>query len=163
MKVLDFALQMEEMGRNYYERLAAETSLNGIRAVFSMLAEEQQELYDTFQAMKRGASAHCNADSLTLDRAWQQFGRIFAGDGTSIALLKSDLDAYRHAVQVEADIVGFFEELAKSERNAEARAMLNEVAAVERKSYRRVETIHDFVAAPTWQLSWGEFSNLDEF
>ncbi|BDV44370.1 ferritin [Geotalea uraniireducens] len=163
MKVLDFALQMEELGKNYYERLAAETSLNGIRAVFSMLAEEQQELYDTFQAMKRGASAHCNADSLALDRAWRNFGKIFAAGSGTIDLLKNDLDAYRHAIQVEADIVRFFEELASSENNAEARALINEIAAMERKAYRRVENIHDFVAAPKWQLSWGEFSNLNEF
>uniref|UniRef100_A0A831XDN4 Ferritin n=1 Tax=Geobacter metallireducens TaxID=28232 RepID=A0A831XDN4_GEOME len=162
MKVLDFALEMEQMGKSYFERLAGETTVGGIRTVFNLLAREQQELYDTFLAMKRGASAHCNADSQALERARDRFAEIFAANGTAVDLLKEDLEAYEHAMKVEADIVRFFEELAEQERNEESRALLREIAAEERRHYDVVESIHDFVAAPKWHLNWGEFSNLKE-
>lgn len=162
MKVIDFALEMEEMGKDYFWRLANEASINGVRTVFTMLAEAQQELYDTFLAMKRGASVHCNADSRALERAREAFARIFAPDGALLDLLKTDLAAYEHAMQVEAAVVRFCEELAEQERDEEARALLREIAAEERRHYDTVESIHDFVAAPRWQLCWGEFSNLQE-
>lgn len=162
MKVIDFALEMEEMGKDYFRRLAAEASMTGVRTVFTMLAEEQQELYDTFLAIKRGASAHCNADSQALERARETFARLFAPDGAHLALLKTDLAAYEHAMQVEAAIVSFCEELAERERDEEARALLREIAAEERRHYDTVESIHDFVAAPRWHLCWGESCNLRE-
>jgi rubrerythrin len=162
MKVIDFALEMEEMGTDYFRCLANEASVSGVKAVFTMLAEEQQELYDTFLTMKQGASAHCNADSHTLERAREAFGKIFAQDGAHLELLKTDLAAYEHAMHVEAAIVRFIEELAERERDDEARALLREIADEERRHYDTVESIHDFVAAPKWQLCWGEFSNLRE-
>lgn len=162
MKVLDFALEMETIGKGYFERLANESSIAGIGTVFAMLAEEQQELYDTFQAMKKGASAHCNADSKALERARESFAQIFAEDGTALSLLKDDLEAYEHALKVESDIVNFLEEIARKEGDAEARALLMEILAEERKHYDTLESIHDFVAAPKWHLDWAEFSNLNE-
>jgi rubrerythrin len=162
MKVIDVAIELEEMGKHYFERLANETTLAGIKGVFEFLADEQEELYDVFQAMKRGASSHCNADSQALDQARGHFARIFAEDGGALGLLKDDLQAYAFAMAIENRIVSFFEDLAMHERDAESRALLQEIVAEERRHRETVAGVYNFVAAPKWQLCSAEFSNLRE-
>lgn len=160
MYVLNFALKMEKVGKEYFEKLAADSTLPGVKNIFRMLAEEQQELYDTFKAMQRQIDTPLLVDSAALERAIGIFSQIF--NAATIGLLKNDLDAYHYAMKVEAQIVGFFEEMAQQETNEEARILLQKIAAEEKKLYDTIENIHDFVAAPRTYLAGLEFSNLKE-
>jgi rubrerythrin len=160
MYVLNFALEMEKVGKEYFEKLASESTLPGIKNIFGMLADEQQQLYDTFKSLQSKVDTPLLVDSLALERAIDVFARIF--NEATIGLLKNDLDAYYHAMKIEAEIVTFFEDMAQKETNDDARTLLREIAAEEKKLYDTIETIHDFVAAPCTHLAWGEFSNLKE-
>ncbi len=160
MYVLNFALEMEKVGKEYFEKLAAESTLPGIKNIFTRLALEQQQLYDTFKAMQSKVDTPLLVDSQALERAIDIFTQIF-NEGT-IGLLKNDLDAYAHAMQIEAEIVKFLEYMAQKETNAEARTLLREIAEEEKKLDYSIESIHDFVAAPRTHLATGEFSNLKE-
>ncbi len=160
MYVLNFALEMEKVGKEHFEKLAAESTLPGIRKIFTMLAVEQQQLYETFTSMQSKVDTPLLVDSQALERAIDVFAKIF--NEATIGLLRNDLDAYNHAMRIEADIVNFFEDMAQKETNAEARALLREIAEEEKKLYTTIESIHDFVAAPNSHLAWGEFSNLKE-
>ncbi len=160
MYVLNFALEMEKVGKEYFEKLAAESTVPGIKNIFGMLAVEQQQLYETFKSMQSKVDTPLLVDSQALERAIDVFTRIF--NEATIGLLRNDLDAYGHAMKVEAEIVNFFEDMAQKETNADARMLLSEIAAEEKKLYDTIENIHDFVAAPYSHLACGEFSNLKE-
>lgn len=160
MYVLNFALEMEKVGKEYFEKLAAESTLPGIKKIFNMLAVEQQQLYDTFKSMQSKTDTPLLVDSQALERAMDVFGRIF--NEAAIGLLRNDLDAYVHAMRIEAEIVKFFEDMAQKEPNDDARMLLREIAEEEKNLYEAIESIHDFVAAPRSHLTWGEFSNLKE-
>lgn len=161
MNVFDFALQMEEDGKRYYEKLAAEASHTGLKRIFAMLADVEREHHDVFQTLKSGASA-ARADSRVLDRAKNIFQEMMAEKG-ALKTIKTDLDAYRHALKLEAESVRLYEEMAAKEKNEEVRELLQKIAEEEKHHYNIVENIHDFVAAPETYLAWGEFSNLREF
>ena len=146
MQILNFALEMEKVGKEYFEKLATETSLMGVKNIFYMLATEQQELIDTFKSLEGKKAAPLMIDSEALDRAKGIFAQIF--DEATIGILKDDLDAYRHALKVESDIFHFFESVAQLETNQDAKALLLEIAGEEKKVYDSIENLHDFVAVP---------------
>jgi hypothetical protein len=62
--------------------------------------------------------------------------------------IRDDLDAYRHALKIESEIVHFFESVAQLETNQDAKALLLEIAGEEKKVYDAIENITDFVAVP---------------
>ncbi len=152
MYVINFALHMEKVGKEYFEKLAKESSVTGIRNIFTMLADEQQEMIDTFKVLQSKVDSPLLVDSEALERARDIFARV----------LRNDLDAYRHALKIEAEIVMFFERMAQMETNEEARTLLMEIAEEEKKLFTTIENIHDFVAAPKTHLAGMEFSNLKE-
>jgi len=161
MYVINFAMEMEKVGKAYFEKLADETSLTGVKNIFKMLATEQQKLYDIFKAIESNANTPLLVDSKALERAMDIFAQLF--DEASKGILRSDLDAYEHAMKIEADIVKFFENMAQLETNQDAKTLLREISDEEKKVYNSIENIHDFVAAPKWNLESTEFSNLKEF
>ena len=146
MHILNFALEMEKVGKEYFEKLAAETSSTGVKNIFYMLATEQQELIDTFKSFERKNATPLVIDSEALDRAKGLFAQIF--NEATIGILKDDLDAYRHALKIESEIVHFFESVAQLETNQDAKVLLMEIAGEEKKVHDAIENITDFVAAP---------------
>jgi rubrerythrin len=161
MYVINFALEMEEVGKEYFDKLAEETSLTGIKNIFKMLAAEQQKLYDIFKAIENNANTPLSVDSKALERAIYIFAQIF--NEASKGILRNDLDAYEHAMKIEADIVKFFENMEQLETNRDAKTLLGKIADEEKKLYNKIESIYDFVVAPKWNLESTEFSNLKEF
>ena len=55
MNLFDFAMKMEMDGKAYYEKLATDTPVAGLRTIFTMLAADEQKHYDAVQAMKTGS------------------------------------------------------------------------------------------------------------
>lgn len=161
MNVFDFAMKMELEGKRYYEKIAAETPHAGLRNIFTMLAADEQKHYETVLAMKEGTAGGM-AESVVLTEARNVFDLLLAEKG-SMAPLKGDLGAYRHAMKVEADSVRLYEDLAKREKDQGIVQLLLKIANEEKKHFNILENIYDFVSSPLTYLAWGEFSNLKEF
>ena len=162
MYVLEFALKMEKIGKDYYEKLADETTVPGIKNIFRMLADDQQELYERFDTMRKNGGGLSMVTSEAFGRPRNIFRTIFNTNVQPVTALKNDLDAYRYALGIEARIVGLFEELAGKERNEEAKALLKKIGEEEKKLYSEIENICDFVAAPTWYPTSIEYSMVTD-
>jgi len=161
MNVFDFAMQMEKDGKTHYEKLAAGTTIVGLKKIFSMLAADEQKHFETIQAMKTGGYDSM-AGSISLDEAKNVFQGLM-NDRTLLGGLKKDLDGYLYAMKVEADSVKLYEDMAKKENRADIVQLLLKIANEEKKHYNIMENLYDFVLAPQNFLAWGEFSNLKEF
>lgn len=160
MNLFDFAMKMELDGKAYYEKLAAETPLSGLKTIFTRLAADEQKHYDAVQAIKAGV-AGAMADTTVLEEAKNLFESLM-GDKTIVGGLRKDLDGYRHAMKIEADSVRLYEDMAKKENNPETAQLILKIANEEKKHYNIMENLYDFVLAPQNFLAWGEFSNLRE-
>lgn len=160
MNVFEFAMKMELDGKAYYERMAAETSVNGLKTIFTMLAADEQKHYDTVLAMKEGAAGEM-ASTTVLERAKNVFQEL-TGEKGLLGGMKKDLDGYRHAMKIEADSVLLYEDMAKKESNQEIVMLLLKIASEEKKHYNIMENLYDFVLKPEYFLAWREFSNLKE-
>ncbi len=161
MKVFDFALKMEEDGKVFYEKLAAETSVPELKTIFSMLAAAEEEHHEAIAAMKKDIPPG-NADSKVLEKTKNVFQDLLERK-TALEMLKGDPDGYRHAIKFAMTGIKLYEEMAEKESNPVAAKILRMLADEERKHLEIMENIYDFVEAPKDFLAWGEFSNLKEF
>lgn len=162
MNVFDFAIKMELDGREFYEKLARETELAGVRNIFSQLAADERKHYEIFLALKNEARPPAMADTPALELAKNVFEDLIARKET-LGPVKGDLEAYRHAMQLEENSFRLYEEAAEKEKDQSVRELLLRIAGEEHKHFNILQNIHDFVNAPSQYLAWGEFSNLGEY
>lgn len=155
MRVLDFAMEMERRGRDFYRRLAQEADGEGVKTVYAAMADDEERLLRTFRAMAEKGS---QADS----RALEEMERPAIPEADALAA-DSVTGAYYRLMETERDLCRFYEEAARRETNPAAREQLLRVASEEEREFRLLETTYDFVNAPNEYLAWREFSNLDEF
>jgi len=161
MNIFDFAMKMELDGKAYYEKMAAETAVVGVKAIFTGLAADEQKHYEIIRAIKAGTDLKM-ADSTVLEKAKNLFEEITA-DKNSVVSLQKSLDGYQHAKKIEADSVKLYEDLAKKEENPEIVQLLLRIANEEKKHYNILDNLYEYVLAPQNFLAWGEFSNLKEY
>ena len=161
MNIYEFAMKMELDGRVYYEKLASETGVVGLIAIFTNLAEDEQKHYDTIQAIQ-AKSDWKMADTSVLDKAKNVFQDLMV-DKNIVGSLAKSLDGYQHAREIEAKSVKFYEDAAKNAENPETAQILLRIANEEKKHYNIMDNLYDLVLAPQNFLAWGEFSNLKEF
>jgi len=162
MNVFDFAMKMETDGKAYYEKLARETSLSGLRGIFTQLAADEAKHYEIFAALKSGGQAPSMRETTILE----EVKNVFAGlsrEATALQGAQADLAAYQQAMKLESDSFRLYEDAAAKEQNAGVKALLLQIAGEEHKHFNVLANIFQFVNAPNQYLAWREFSNLDEF
>ena len=160
MNIFDFAMKMELDGKTYYEKLAAETSVSGLKNIFISLAADEQKHYEIILAIKTGTDLKMT-DSTVLEKAKNLF-EVLMGDKNIVASLSKSLDGYLHARKIEADSVKLYEDMAKQEDNQDTVQLLLKIANEEKKHFNVLDNLYDLVLAPQNFLAWGEFSNLKE-
>jgi rubrerythrin len=158
MKVIDFAIEMEERERDLYKELAQRSEKEGLRAIYARMAEDEEEIVRKLQAM---ASTGSDAESLALEG---MVSPLEMGIDLEKALrLEDGLQAYRFLMEVEKAMRDFYDGVAQRESDPYARDLLLNVAAEEERELQDLESLYEFANAPNEFLAWGEFSNLDEF
>jgi rubrerythrin len=162
MNVFDFAIQMEQDGKKFYERLARETDHVGLRGIFTQLAADEQKHYEVFLALKDHPRVAAIKETTVLEQAKTVFEDLLASKA-DIGPVKGDLEAYRKAMKLEVDSFRLYEEAAGKEKDPGARDLLLSISGEEHKHFNILGNIYDFVNAPSQYLAWGEFSNLEEF
>ncbi len=162
MNVFDFAIKMEEDGKAYYEQLASQTSLPGLRTIFTRLAEDEQKHYELFQELKTSGTVADMQDTNIVAEAKNVFEKL-SKETETLKDLKKDLAAYQHAMKIESDSFRFYENAASTEKNSSTKKLLIKIAGEEHKHFNVLDNIYHFINAPAQYLAWGEFSNLDEF
>jgi len=158
MNVYDFAMKMELDGKAYYERLAAETEISGLKTVFTMLATDEQKHHDTVMAMKAGADGEM-ADTVALEEARNVFTEL-KGQTLLLGGMRKSLEGYRHAMKIEADSVRLYEDMATKVHQQETVQLLLKIANEEKKHYNIMENLYEIALRPEYFLEWREFSNL---
>ncbi len=114
MNPLDFALQMELDGQEYYSRLAEDTNNSQMKQAFLAFAADEQKHYQAILALKD--SSKCNyVGSNTLT----QIKGIFS-DGIRKGTESVDqnlLDAYKLALDMELKSIKLYKDLGKQAEN----------------------------------------------
>ena len=164
MNVFEFAMKMEDDAAAYYKKLAEESSSEGIRNIFLDLAADENKHYQIFQAMKAQAESApaTMEESTALDNARNAFEKMIS-ERPSAEDIKGDLEAYEHAMKMEAEGARVYEEALAKEKNPEVKSLLERIIQEEFRHYNIIRNVYDFVNAPEEFLAWREFSNIEEF
>ncbi|MDO3376565.1 ferritin-like domain-containing protein [Geoalkalibacter halelectricus] len=155
-------MKMETDAEAYYKKLAEETNVEGIRNIFLDLAADEKKHYQIFEAMKARTDLSAMEDSKALESAKNAFEKLL-GQRPAAGEIKGDLDAYQHAMKMEAEGARVYEEALARETNPEVQNLLKRVIAEEQKHFNIIQNVYDFVNAPNEFLAWREFSNVEEF
>ena len=160
MNVFDFAMKMEEDGKSYYEKLASQTDQPGLQTIFSRLAEDEQKHYEIFKKLKEGKSAPSVPESTTLETVRNIFEELPLPE-QAVKNVAGTLEAYQHAMKVEAESTRFYEEAAAEEQDPQTKKVLLQIAAEEKQHFNIMENIYHFINAPNQYLAGSEISNAD--
>ena len=162
MDIFDFALKMETDAETYYKELAEQTKMEGIKGIFLDLAADEKKHFEIFKAMQaRSDNAHMR-DSEALENAKNTFEQLLKSKPAANDI-QGNLDAYEHAMKMEAEAARVYEEAKARETSPEVKKLLQRVIEEEQKHFNIIQNVYDFVNAPNEFLAWREFSNLGEF
>lgn len=162
MNIFAYAMQMELDGEDFYQQLAEVTPQEGLKTIFRWLADDERKHYEVFRQMQEQVSDLAMAESVALAGAKTLFEELREAEVFPVPEA-SNLEAYRYAIQVEADSATLYQEAAAKESDPQSAELLRRIALEERQHLAIMENLFDFVNAPNQTLVWGEFSNLKEF
>jgi len=160
VNIFIYAMQMEKDGEEYYYQLAEQTNDKGLRAVFSMLAQEEAKHYEMIS--KARTARPQMAETSILTDAKNIFAQI-KESGESFDPESGQTDAYKKAQEIEKRSMDFYQEKAGEVEQDYQKELFLKLAEEEKKHYFLLQNIIDFVSRPETWLENAEFCHLEEY
>ncbi|HEY5997853.1 MAG TPA: ferritin family protein [bacterium] len=161
MDVYEFAMRMEKDGEAYYRECAAKTASAGLRNILGMLADAEVTHYEVFRRMQAREEATL-PDSTLLERVKNVFVQIREEEGAGGAR-SSEIELYRKAQEYERRSWDLYEGRAREALSPAERLAFERIAVEERRHYRILEGIVDFLGRPAEWLENAEWYHLEEY
>ena len=139
MSVYDFAMQMEQDGKAYYNELKGKTENPAIQKIFEMLAQDEQDHYD---AIRRNMTTL--PPSKTLEHAQNIFEEIT--ENAETIYFEISEDALRHALDIEYKSIKFYEEQNDKADHPDEKSLFAQLVSEESKHYILIENLLDIVS-----------------
>jgi rubrerythrin len=160
MNILEYAMQMEKDGEEYYRRLARQTDNKGLQTVLMMLADEEVKHFRTIERMQT-TEPHM-AETTILTDARNIFVQIKeSGESFDFDIKQTDL--YKKAQDIEKESQDFYTEKANEVTKEYQRELFLKLADEEGKHYFLLDNIIEFVSKPEHWLENAEFFHLEEY
>lgn len=169
MDIYTFAMQMEKDGEEYYRELGTKCKNEGLKKIFTMLADEEVKHFQIIRQLREKAILSDVIDSEVLADAQNIFEEMRAGklnfeQGYYVDTTE-ETNAYRKARDIEEKSRTFYLEKAEEEVDKQAKLLLRMLAREEDKHYRIMDNIVEFVSKPepgNW-LENAEWHHLDKY
>jgi rubrerythrin len=161
MDVYGFAMQMEKDGEAYYRECASKTASVGLGKILLMLADAEVTHYELFRRMQAREEVSLG-DSPLLAGVKNVFVEIRQKEGASGAR-SSEAELYRKAEELERKSWELYDGAAQRAGSPGERLLFERVAVEERRHYRILEGIVDFVTRPEQWLENAEWHHLEDY
>ena len=141
-EVLTIAVNMEEEGLAFYSSLAKSVKNAQVKAIFSILADEEKDHLNNFQKVYNEITASRDSEQGCEDYTVDEYIRHLVETGVFTqkdevkrltAEIKTDLDALRIGIQAEKDAILFYTEASKNTKNKEGQKAFKFLASEEKK------------------------------
>ena len=159
MNIFDQAMAIERQGEEFYRQFAMEAPNQGMKNIFTWLADREHEHYDVFRHLKA-----CKPASLTETTILKDVKDIFEEwleKTPCIEANSKQADLYRKALEVEKKSVSVYENYA-AKADAAQKGIFLKIASEEKGHKRILENIIEFVTKPEVWVENAEFSHLHE-
>jgi len=163
MDILDFALQMELDGKNFYEKHASETNDKELKKILLMLAEEEQKHYNFFKQMKEGkidiATQTMNTKSDTLHQVKNIF--VEMSQGKDKKSFGEDVQSiWMEALKIEEKAEKFYREKAEIEADDTKKKLIKMIADEERNHVHMIDSVLTYLKFPQSFADTAQFKNF---
>lgn len=151
MKILDFAIDVEQAEHDLYQRLANCSEDLGIRAIFRMIASDEGKLLQKLRKMKEDPSSR----ELAISIPQKEQRAVSRTQGGSCELLDSnqvrdDLSSYSYILRTEQLLLNLYANMKEREDDPEARELLDMILTEKQEEIDRIHMLYDFVNAPNF-------------
>ena len=165
MSVFEFAMQMEQDGKAYYEKMAKNAANASVKDILLQLAQDELKHYNIFKRFSEGDFSGVKELKATgtkvLEKAKNVFQRLNADqDFVFPADVRS---AWKEAQKVEKKSEDFYRLKADEESNEEIKKTLKIIADEEHKHWVLIEHVLQFLDRPKQWLEDAEWNNFDQY
>jgi rubrerythrin len=163
VNVFDFAMQMEKDGEAYYRELAAKCSVEGIKNILNLLADDEVGHYNIFKKLKEETPADI-AGTAILTNAKNIFAQMKEKDKEKeFKFDVSEIELYQKAIEVERKSEEFYKEKANEMDNPNAKEIFLKIAEDERRHQFLLENMKEFLERPVTWVEDAEFNRLEDY
>lgn len=160
MDIFEFAIQMEKDGEAFYRDMAGKIHEKGVKQILNMLAEDEVKHAKALEQIRSRTTEMADTDILGKAKnifvRMKDFHEEFDFD-------HSHEELYRQAMKIEQDSIDFYLDRADQVKEASHKALLLRLAEEEKKHYRLLSGLVDFVSRPRTWLENAEFYHLEEY
>jgi rubrerythrin len=160
MDILEFAMQMERDGEEYYRELAQKVDDTGLKNILTMLADDEVKHYQTVKKMK--AARPRLVQTKVLSKAKNIFARM-KGQGVEADFGGGQVELYKKAQEIEKKSEEFYTSNASKVKEDYQKELFLALAEEEKKHYFLLGNIIEFVSRPQTWVENAEFNHLDEY
>jgi rubrerythrin len=161
--IWDVAKGIEEKSRDYYAKLAGETSVTQLKGVFETLSREEQRHYDLFSRVEAGST---DSGDLVKGKAIEEAKDIFGKMRTELTVPETIEDAesgYEKAADFERTSIEQYRKMLDEVENDDTKAVIRFLIGEEEKHLRLMEALVVFSRRPKQWLEDAEFYHLEEY
>ncbi len=158
MDIFTFAMDKEDAAEKNYRQLAEQANSEGLKHIFSFLADMEHRHLEVVAAMRDRADAPL--EELSLDKMKAMFSRLAGEKDNLLDDQKTQVDIYRRARQMEQDSIELYTQQANKTEVEENRKIFGQLAEQEKMHYILVDNLIEFVMQPEVWCENAEFSHI---
>lgn len=155
MEVFEMAKGIELEGKQLYEEQAKKTSDEGLKNILLMLARQEQEHHDIFDALQKSRPIKIKKES------FKEIPKIFSE--LKKDLPKDQIEFYNKVLDVEKKSEKFYEEIAQKQENQENKEIILRISREEHKHWIIIKNIIEYIKRPDQWVEDPEFNHLDDY
>ena len=162
MNLLEYAIQMEKDGEAFYRKLAEKcVGDEGMRYIFTLLADDEVKHRKLFEAMLEGADCEMRdteiiGKAVSIFKDIQQKGEVFECSNKQVEL-------YRQAYEIELKSYDYYmEQLANASKEKE-KETIRRIAREEKRHAVVLENIIEMVTRPDSWIENAEFNHMEQY
>jgi len=161
MNIFDFAIRKENQSREIYLELAGKAPSEGLKNIFTMLADEEQKHLDIVKRLKTETPKRVTGTDVIGDAK-----KVFEGMKTAKEQFDfdtSELETYKKARQIELESKKYYLEKAEDSDDDGIRNILTKLAKEEDKHCRLIDAIVEMVSRPQQWLENAEWYHIEDY
>ncbi|MFH2035367.1 MAG: ferritin family protein [Candidatus Zixiibacteriota bacterium] len=164
MDVFEFAMKMEDDGRQYYLSHAEKTSNPSLKNILLELADDELRHYNIFKSMKNNEEAKYDDSQKTtiIGTVKTVFEQLKEKD-SDYKFGGDFIDVWKKAVTIEKDAEKFYRKKAGELKDANQKNILNKIADEEHNHWVTLENVVHFLERPQTWLEDAEWNNLETY
>jgi rubrerythrin len=159
MDIFEFAIGMENEGETYYREQAKKNADNGLKGVFTMLAEDEKQHAKILEDISAG-EALIQTDTLTKSKS------IFNGMGDFKDETKVDpsqIDLYTMALEMERKSIDLYQEYLEKADDTAQKKIFSYLVSQEKDHYAVIEELLIMVRHALQWVENAEFGLRKEY